>query len=136
MQPTATLNDEIRGLLQRRVDRSWEERDMMRVCISLAATDQELADIMQGLERENVRTTAAYLQKLVDAGLAARDADIETIASMISAEMLSLGYFWRIIFGRDKEVVDHQLEAIATEIARLLQPLRRSSTPAAPSRSR
>jgi AcrR family transcriptional regulator len=118
-----TLEDEIRGLLQRRIDRAWEDRDFMTVCISLASVDAELAQIMDNLGRDNVVRTSAYLTRLVEAGLLNADTDLEAAANIIGGVMLGLGYFGRIVFARDKAVIDAQVAAVARQLCKGFAPV-------------
>jgi TetR/AcrR family transcriptional regulator, regulator of cefoperazone and chloramphenicol sensitivity len=117
-----TLEDEIRGLLQRRIDRAWQDRDFMKVCISLASVDADLAQIMDSLGRDNVIRTSAYLTGLIEAGLLNPDTDVEAAANIFGGVMLGLGYFGRIVFARDKETIDAQVAAVARQLCRGFAP--------------
>jgi AcrR family transcriptional regulator len=111
-----TLEDEVHALLQRRIDRAWEDRDFMKVCVSLASVDRDLAQIMENLGRENVVRTSAYLRRLIDAGLLHPGIDVEATANIIGGLMLALGYFGRVVFERDKATIDAQVAAAARQL--------------------
>ncbi len=118
----STLEEAIRVLLQRRIDRTWEDREFMKVCVSLASTDPELAKIMDNLGQEAAAQSSAYLLQLVEAGLLDPETDIESTACIIGGLMLGMGYFGRVVFERDKQTIDAQIALVVKQLCRGLAP--------------
>ena len=50
------------------------------------------------------------------ARLAEAHVDLEAVANIIGGLMLSLGYFGRVVFERDKKAIDAQIAAVATQL--------------------
>ena len=122
LEPDATLQSELARILRRRVEHIWQTRDFMRVAMSLAAVDGELAQIMESIERSDVKIIADRLRELQARGLIALGTDVEAAACNIDMLMLGLGFFWRVVFSRSQSMVDQQIGDMAGHLARALQP--------------
>lgn len=127
-----SLEAAIAALLRRGVTHMWEQRDFMRVCMSLAPIDEAMGRLVETIQQRLVQRLADRLRDLQRAGLVGDDVDIEAAARCLEMLVVGMGYLWQVVFRRDHAEVDAEVVAIANHFSRSLAPA--PAPPAAPSR--
>lgn len=120
--PDATVEQEMVGLLRRRVDHIWKVRDFVRVAMSLAAIDPELGHLVEEMEKRDVNNIAARLRTLQEAGKVGADVDIEAMATSIDLQGFGFAFLWRVVFERKPGEVDRKIVAIAKQLSDAATP--------------
>jgi AcrR family transcriptional regulator len=118
----SSLADHIAHIMRKAIDHAWRRKEFVRVCMSLAMIDPELAEIMESIERQGVTTLRQDLQALQREGLIHEAADIDGAASSLNILSMGLAFTWRILFRRSPSQVDKQIEAVVKQFSRALGP--------------
>ncbi len=127
MPPQETLADEIEQLLVWPLTLFWEQRDLMRVCVSQSAIDAEVGRIVgERLNGSRVTFITDRLRLHQEAGRIRPEIDVAAIALAISGLNLSMGFFGQVVF----EIERGESREIARETARMITAgLAPASTP-------
>lgn len=118
----SSLADHVEHILRKAIEHAWRRREFVRVCMSLAMIDPELAEIMQSIERQGVATLTQDLRALQREGLIHEDADIDGAAASLNILSMGLAFNWRILFRRSPSLVDKQIKAVTWQFCRALGP--------------
>ena len=118
LPPQAPLSDHIGNLLRHMVSRMYDRRDFMRVCMSLAAVDPELGQLMETLEKQGVANMKHELEQLQGRGAISEDTDLDAAASAINILVFGLAFHWRVIFDRSASHVNGYATSIADLLSR------------------
>jgi AcrR family transcriptional regulator len=114
-----SVHEEIEQILLHDVQGKWERRNFMRICVSQAAIDPEIAAaVRDGVQSGQVEFMTRRLNKHKQAGRIRPDVDIDAIAQGISGLGFSIGFTYRVAFGRSCEDAEQIIRESAGAIAR------------------
>ena len=116
MPASATLEQHLGSILKNRMSRMMQHRDFMRVCMSLAAIDSELGQLMVTIEQQTVANLVQHLETLREQGKISPTADLDAAASGLNMLVFGMAFNWQVIFGRSKAYA----ERYATSLAAIL----------------
>jgi AcrR family transcriptional regulator len=121
--PRTTLLEEIEGLLFYQLDSMSRNREFMRVSVSQASIDPELARLTgQGIDDLRVALIRDRLEGHRAAGRIRCDVDVDAIAHTLTALGFAAGFVALTMFGRDANEVERHLKEAATALARGISP--------------
>ncbi len=109
---------EIAGVLVAQMELMWERRDFMRVAVSRAIVDSELAAAAEEVNRTRSSTVAERLRRHQEAGRIRADVDIERVASALTGVGFALGFMEQVVFSQDREELRRAAAEIAGIVAR------------------
>jgi AcrR family transcriptional regulator len=121
--PRDNVNDEIESLLLYEVDRMWQMREFMRVCVSQAAIDPELGRLIDDhIEGPRVAAIRERLAQHQAAGRIRPDVDVLAIAHTLTGMGFVGGFVALTVFGRDRDEVAHHMTEAACAMVRGISP--------------
>lgn len=113
----SSLQEEIEQTLLAQIEIFWERRDVMRIVVSQAIVDPQVAAVAGKLiERVRRDLVLERLQNQKNAGQIAEGVDLGLIAESISGVVFWSGFFRQVVFGADRRA----LRQAASQLARLI----------------
>ncbi len=114
-----SVHEEIEQLLLHDVKGKLERQNFMRICVSQAAIDQEIAAaVRDGIQAAQVEFITARLKQHQKAGRIRPDVDIDAIGQAISGLGFSIGFTYCVAFGRSLADAEEIIRESACAIAR------------------
>jgi len=112
-----SVEAEIEQILLWHLARLWDYSDLMSVAVSRATIDPDIGrTVGESISRQQVSLILDRLQRHQEAGRIRNDVDLEAVAQAIAGIGFMLGFFNQVVFGMDRERVQH----IAVESAAAL----------------
>jgi AcrR family transcriptional regulator len=112
-----SVEAEIEQILLWHLARLWDHSDLMSVAVSRATIDPDIGrTVGESISRQQVSLILDRLQRHREAGRIRDDVDLEAVAQAIAGIGFMLGFFNQVVFGMDRERVQH----IAVESAAAL----------------
>ena len=114
-----TVEEELIGFLDWELERTWRDRDSMRVSVSRSIIDPGLGQVAGGVFHA---ARAEFLRERLEwhrsQGRVTKDADLRAVCGMISGLAFNAGFFAQVAFQMDRETVHLGAQAIAKVLAR------------------
>lgn len=115
---SATLQDEIEGMLLHTMDVMWEHRDFMRVSVSQGVIDPEVGRRIAHLTGQRSRLLLETLRHHQAAGHIRADVDLPAAAEMINVLGFEAGFMGRVVLARPPADMHALIRTAAEIIAR------------------
>jgi AcrR family transcriptional regulator len=116
---TANLKAEITGFLKHEIEQAKSNRDFMRVLLSRALVDAELAAVLRRHYKESrIPLLVERLARIRDEGKLDPKVDLETLAGTITAFGFGLGFMQQLVLAEDPIYLDTIVAGIADTVSR------------------
>ncbi len=114
-----TVRGEMEQMLLWHLDMIWERRDFMRIAVSQAAIDAEVArTISESINTKHRELILEKLRRHRDADRVRPDADLEAIAAVILGLGFATGFFFQVCFTQDRGLSREYMVRAAAALAR------------------
>jgi AcrR family transcriptional regulator len=112
-----TVEAEIEQILSWHLACLWDHSDFISVAVSRATIDPEIGRAVgESINQQRVSLILGRLQRHREAGRIRKDVDLEAVAQAVAGIGFMLGFFGQVVFGMDRDHVQH----IAVESAAAL----------------
>lgn len=113
-----TIREEIEQMLLWHLDTIWERRDFMRVVVSQASIDPEIArTVSEGINAKHRELILEKLRHHQGAGRISAGAGLEAIAATILGLGFATGFLHQVCFGQDQGVAREYMVRAAAVLA-------------------
>jgi AcrR family transcriptional regulator len=117
--PTDCLKTEVSRFLKHEIEQARTNRDFMRVLLSRALVDPELARSMkQHYKDSRIPLLVERLRHFQADGRLDRAVDLETLAATIAVFSFGLGFMQQVVFAEDPQQLDAIVISMADTIVR------------------
>jgi AcrR family transcriptional regulator len=103
-----TVEEEIEQILLWHLARLWDYSDFISVAVSRVTIDPDIGRAVgESISRQQVSLILGRLQRHREAGRIRNDVDLEAVAQAIAGIGFMLGFFGQVVFGMDRDHVQH-----------------------------
>jgi len=103
-----SVGAEIEQILSWHLACLWDYSDFMRVAVSRATIDPDIGHTLgESINQQQVSLILRRLQRHREAGRIRSDVDLEAMAQAIAGIGFMLGFFGQVVFGMDRDHVQH-----------------------------
>ena len=86
----------------------WDHRDLISVAVSRVTIDPEIGrTVGESINQQGVSLILGRLQRHREAGRIRNNVDLEAVAEVVAGIGLMLGFFGQVVFGMDRDRVQH-----------------------------
>jgi AcrR family transcriptional regulator len=103
-----TVEAEIEQILSWHLACLWDHSDFISVAVSRVTIDPDIGRAVgESINQQRVNLILGRLQRHREAGRIRKDVDLEAVAQAIAAIGFMLGFFGQVVFGMDRDHVQH-----------------------------
>jgi len=117
----ATLEEEVRQLMDRQLDHLWKEREFLRVTLSRAILQPRLGELVGKYGPGRANMIAQRLRRYEQCRFA-DEKDIEVLAHALMALSFNFGFIRPAILGQDREQTKNLARRAANLLSRAILP--------------